>query len=140
MLKCMPGFTTENGKFIMPLQEKMSYHSSFDRCHSYGFTNHSYWLIRWKINQSTDMVWILLKGLDYRSIFLKTQMNRSLSILLLFTVRAGLESNLLILKFVQTINIKVSLDAYHLPLNEILFRNIFIHSLPIPSEFMNIIP
>ena len=41
MLKCMAGFTTENGKFIMPLQEKMSYQSSFDRCDSFGFTNHS---------------------------------------------------------------------------------------------------
>ena len=30
----MPGFTTENAKFIMPLQEKMSYGNSFDRCDS----------------------------------------------------------------------------------------------------------
>ena len=41
MFKCMSGFTTENGKFIMPLQEKLSYGHSFDRCDSFGFTNHS---------------------------------------------------------------------------------------------------
>ena len=38
--KCMSGFTTNNAKFIMPLQEKMSYRNSLDRCNSFGFTNH----------------------------------------------------------------------------------------------------
>ena len=37
--KCMSGFTTENAKFIMPLQEKMSYDNAFDSCDSFGFTN-----------------------------------------------------------------------------------------------------
>ena len=34
IFKCMSGATTENGKFIMPLQEKMSYNDSSDRCNS----------------------------------------------------------------------------------------------------------
>ena len=40
--KCMSGFTTENAKFIKPLQEKMSYDDSFDSCDSFGFTNQFY--------------------------------------------------------------------------------------------------
>ena len=40
--KCMSGFTTENAKFIMPLQNKMSYDDSFDSCDSFGFTNQFY--------------------------------------------------------------------------------------------------
>ena len=48
MFKCMSGFTTEKGKFIMPLQEKLSYSSSFDRCDSLGFRNNLYGLIRLK--------------------------------------------------------------------------------------------
>lgn len=43
--KCMPGFTTDNAKFIMPIQEKMTYRSSFDRCDGFGFTNPSNVLI-----------------------------------------------------------------------------------------------
>ena len=39
MFKCMSGFTTENGKFIMPLKEKLSYENSFDRCDRFGLTN-----------------------------------------------------------------------------------------------------
>ena len=42
MFKCMSGFTTENGKFIMFLEEKLSYGNSFDRCDSFGFKDHSY--------------------------------------------------------------------------------------------------
>ena len=42
--KCMSGFTTENAKFIMPLQNKMSYDDSFDSCDSFGFTNQFYYL------------------------------------------------------------------------------------------------
>ena len=37
--KCMSGFTTENAKFIKPLQQKMSYAKSFDNCDGFGFTN-----------------------------------------------------------------------------------------------------
>ena len=37
--KCMSGFTTDNGKFIMPLQEKLSYSKSFDHCDRLGFQN-----------------------------------------------------------------------------------------------------
>ena len=44
--KCMSGFTTEHGKFIMPLQEKLSYGDSSDHCSSFGFTKHFYALIR----------------------------------------------------------------------------------------------
>ena len=40
MFKCMSGFTTENGKFIMPLQDKMSYDNSSNHCDSFGFTNY----------------------------------------------------------------------------------------------------
>ena len=40
--KCMSGFTTENAKFIMPLEEKMSYDNAFDSCDSFGFTNKFY--------------------------------------------------------------------------------------------------
>ena len=36
----MSGFTTEVGKFIMPLEEKLSFENSFDRCDRFGFTNH----------------------------------------------------------------------------------------------------
>ena len=39
MFKCLSGFTTENGKFIMPLKEKLSYEDSFDRCDRFGFTD-----------------------------------------------------------------------------------------------------
>ena len=39
IFKCMSGATTGNGKFIMPLKEKLSYHDSSDRCDSEGFTN-----------------------------------------------------------------------------------------------------
>ena len=35
----MSGFTTQNAKFIKPLEEKMSYDKSFDSCNSFGFTN-----------------------------------------------------------------------------------------------------
>ena len=40
MFKCMSGFTTDNGKFIMPLQEKFSYKNSFEHCDSLGFKKH----------------------------------------------------------------------------------------------------
>ena len=33
----MSGATTENGKFIMPLKEKLSYDDSLGRCDSEGF-------------------------------------------------------------------------------------------------------
>ena len=35
----MSGFVTKNGKYIMPLQDKSSYHNSYDLCDSIGFTN-----------------------------------------------------------------------------------------------------
>ena len=38
IFKCMTGATTDNGKFIMPLEEKLSYDDSFDRCESEGFS------------------------------------------------------------------------------------------------------
>ena len=54
--KCMSGFTNENGKFIMPLQEKMSYKNSMNTCDSFGFINHFYdlkWLkVKFIINES----------------------------------------------------------------------------------------
>ena len=47
IFKCMSGSTTENGKFIMPLSEKLTYSDSSDRCDSKGFKRFS--LIRfWK--------------------------------------------------------------------------------------------
>ena len=36
-LKCMSGQTTENGKFIMPFSEKMSYSDAINRCDGQGF-------------------------------------------------------------------------------------------------------
>ena len=36
----MPGFTTESGKFIMPLSEKMTYANSADRCDGLGLQIH----------------------------------------------------------------------------------------------------
>ena len=36
MLKCMLGSTTENGKFIVPLAEKMTYENSENRCTGQG--------------------------------------------------------------------------------------------------------
>ena len=42
MFKCMSGYTTNNGKFIMPLQEKLTYNNALDRCESFGFKNHFY--------------------------------------------------------------------------------------------------
>ena len=33
----MIGFTTENGKFLMPLEEKFSYDDAVTRCDSFGF-------------------------------------------------------------------------------------------------------
>ena len=38
IFKCMSGATTENGKFIKPLQEKLTYGDSSDRCESKGFS------------------------------------------------------------------------------------------------------
>ena len=38
IFKCMSGFTSENGKFIMPIKEKLNYNDSFDRCESEGFS------------------------------------------------------------------------------------------------------
>ena len=72
---------------------------------------------------STEISWILEIGLGYRFISHKTKMNRSLWILLLPTVRAGSELNLIIMKFIQTINFKVRLNAFYWPFNEILLRN-----------------
>ena len=37
MFKCMSGSTTKNGKFIMPLGEKLTYTDSVSRCDSWGF-------------------------------------------------------------------------------------------------------
>ena len=34
MFKCMSGFTTETGKFIMPFEEKLTYKDSMNRCDS----------------------------------------------------------------------------------------------------------
>ena len=51
MFKCMSGFTTDNGKFIMPLHEKLPYYSSVDRCDSFGFKNHSSMSIRYRIER-----------------------------------------------------------------------------------------
>ena len=42
MFKCMSAITTKDAKFIMPLQEKMSYDDSFDKCDRFGFTNQFY--------------------------------------------------------------------------------------------------
>ena len=49
----MSGFTTDNGKFIMPLQEKLPYYNSLDRCDSFGFNNH-YESIRSKAIKATQ--------------------------------------------------------------------------------------
>ena len=38
IFKCMSGSTTENGKFIVPLTEKLTYPKSSDRCDSQGLT------------------------------------------------------------------------------------------------------
>ena len=38
IFKCMSGGTTKNGKFIKPLQEKLTYGDSSDRCESKGFS------------------------------------------------------------------------------------------------------
>ena len=65
MFKCMSGFTIKNGKFVLPLQEKMSYENSPDRCDSFGFTNHFYgldkysnnYLNQWKLIESLQKTW-----------------------------------------------------------------------------------
>ena len=44
MFKCMSGFTTDNGKFIMALPEKLSYDNSIDRCERFGFKRTFLWL------------------------------------------------------------------------------------------------
>ena len=38
MFKCMKGATAENGKFIMPLSEKLTVKDSIERCESRVFT------------------------------------------------------------------------------------------------------
>ena len=38
MFKCMKGAVAENGKFIMPLSEKLTVKDSIERCESQGFT------------------------------------------------------------------------------------------------------
>ena len=35
----MSGFTTKNGKFMMPLEDKLTYTDSISRCDSLGFTD-----------------------------------------------------------------------------------------------------
>ena len=47
----MSGFTTDNGKYIMPLQEKLSYYNAVDHCDSFGFTNHSSKSIRYRTGE-----------------------------------------------------------------------------------------
>ena len=39
----MSGFTRDNGKFIMALQEKLSYDNSIDRCERLGFKRIFLW-------------------------------------------------------------------------------------------------
>ena len=39
MFKCMSGFTTETGKFIMPVKEKLTYKDSINRCDSWDSKN-----------------------------------------------------------------------------------------------------
>ena len=63
MFKCMSGFTTENAKFIMPLEEKMSYDNSVDTCESFGFINQLHVLPlklinHQKLNESLKKTWI----------------------------------------------------------------------------------
>ena len=109
----MSGFITDNGKYIMPLQEKLSYYNSVDRCNSFGFKNHSYNSIPPTAFEATQISSILKKDLDYRFILPKTKMNRSSLIPWLLTPRAGLELNLITMKLKQTINFKVRLDVYY---------------------------
>ena len=111
MFKCMSGFITDNGKYIMPLQEKLSYYNSVDRCNSFGFKNHSYNSIPLTAFEATQISSILKKDLDYRFILPKTKMNRSSLIPWLLTPRAGLELNLIIIKLKQMIHFKVRLDV-----------------------------
>ena len=111
MFKCMSGFITDNGKYIMPLQEKLSYYNSVDRCNSFGFKNHSYNSIPQTAFEATQISSILKKDLDYRFILPKTKMNRSSLIPWLLTPRAGLELNLIIMKLKQMIHFKVRLDV-----------------------------
>ena len=35
MFKCMSGFTSETGKFIMPVKDKLTYTDSMNRCDSW---------------------------------------------------------------------------------------------------------
>ena len=58
----MSGFTTDNGKYIMPSQEKLSYYDSVDRCDSFGFNNHSSKSIRYRRGGTTleCIIWSLV--------------------------------------------------------------------------------
>ena len=57
MFKCLSGFTTESGKFIMPLQEKLSYENSVDLCDSFGFKKPFLWVITRSVKKEAIDVW-----------------------------------------------------------------------------------
>ena len=56
IFKCMSGFTTSKGKFIMPLDKKMSHDDSIQRCNSFGITFYSY--DKHKLCCITDEYWL----------------------------------------------------------------------------------
>ena len=110
--KCMSGFTRQNAKFIMPLQEKMSYDNSVDSCDSFGFTSTFLWP-RLKITNHLKTEWILEKDLDYRFTLPKMKMNKRSLILWLLTAQAGSELNLIMIKLKQMIDFKVRLNVFY---------------------------
>ena len=80
IFKCMSGFTTANGKFIMPLKEKLSYDDSSNRCESEGFSICcDMFVICFGIYSDSNFQFDMkpLKALDFKFILLKTRTNNN---------------------------------------------------------------
>ena len=115
IFKCMSGFTTANGKFIMPLKEKLSYDDSSNRCESEGFSIccDLFWNLFW----FEISVWLChhdmnpLKDWDFKFILLKTRTNNKSWILSLHSPQTGSEFIFKMMKLTATMNIGVSLES-----------------------------
>ena len=118
IFKCMSGATTENGKFIMPLKEKLSYNDSSHRCNSEGFAINlnliKIWIQGKKVLAQQKIAWTnsreSFQDSDYKFNFPKTRMNKNSWTLLLLITQTGSEFNFKIMKSGAMMNFGVSLN------------------------------
>ena len=120
MFKCMSGATTEDGKFIMPLKEKLSYNDSSHRCNSAGFAINlnliEIWIQGKNVLAQQKIAWTnsreSFQDSDYKFNFLKTRMSKNSWTLLLLITQTGSEFNFKIMKSGAMMNFGVSLNNY----------------------------